>query len=30
MNKSIMAFIDTYEEINVIFSKKAKYIAKNF
>lgn len=30
MNKSIMAFIDTYEEINVIFSKKAKYISKNF
>lgn len=30
MNKSIMGFIDTYNEINIIYSKKAKYIAKNF
>ena len=30
MNKSIMGFIDTYDEINIIYTKKAKYIAKNF
>ena len=30
MNKNIMGFIDTYNEINIIYSKKAKYIAKNF
>ena len=30
MNKSIMGFMDTYNEINIIYSKKGKYIAKKF
>ena len=25
MNKSVMGFIDTYNEINVIYSKKVNY-----
>ena len=30
MNKNIMGYIDTYNEINIIYSKKVKSIAKSF